>query len=38
MGSIEADKIANILLYSKFPLDFYAVPEKIISKGCVLNV
>ncbi|MCL2740268.1 MAG: amidohydrolase family protein [Oscillospiraceae bacterium] len=38
LGSIEADKIANILLYSKFPLDFYAVPEKIIAKGCVLNV
>ena len=38
LGSIEADKIANILLYSQFPLDFYAYPEKIIAKGKVLDV
>lgn len=38
LGSIEPDKIANILLFNKFPLDFYSKPEKIIANGEVQSV
>jgi len=38
LGSIEPDKIANILLYNKFPLDFYAKPKTIIARGEVVSV
>ena len=38
LGTIEPDKIANILLFAQFPLDFYAKPQMIIANGEVQNV
>ncbi|GHV18587.1 amidohydrolase [Clostridia bacterium] len=35
VGSIEPDKIADILLFDKFPLEFYAAPKCVIAQGVV---
>jgi len=37
VGSLETDKYADILLFDKFPLEFYVTPKCIISKGSVVS-
>jgi imidazolonepropionase-like amidohydrolase len=36
VGSLETDKYADILLYDKYPLEFYVSPKCIISRGKVV--